>query len=79
MYIDFWQHLAQLREEERKRKLRRSFTSTARRHSFNLGWALGRVFQIIDEYGTQNAKGEWKVVYFQEPLGAKIAKPRRRR
>ena len=47
-----------------------------RRHTFNLGWELGRIFQRILEAGTQNAKGEWRVVEFQEPLGAKIEKPR---
>ena len=47
-----------------------------RRHTFTLGWELGRIFQRILEAGTQNAKGEWRVIEFQEPLGAKIEKPK---
>ncbi len=49
---------------------------TARRISFNVGWALGRIFQAIQEAGTQNANGEWRVLLGVEPLGANIPKPR---
>lgn len=48
----------------------------ARRLSFNLGWALGRIFQAILDCGTQNANGEWRILVDVEPLGAKIDRPR---
>ena len=53
-----------------------SVSPAARRLSFNLGWALGRIFQAILDCGTQNANGEWRILIDVEPLGAKIDRPR---
>lgn len=48
----------------------------ARQEAFNIGWAFGRIGQLLEKQGTQNAKGEWRVVEFINPLGPKIDKPR---
>jgi hypothetical protein len=36
----------------------------ARRHLFNLGWALKRIYDLLLEDGVQNVNGEWRVVTY---------------
>lgn len=50
----------------------------ARRTSFWIGWAFGRIGQLLEEHGTQNDNGEWRVVHFSDPLGPAITNNRPR-
>ena len=41
-----------------------SETPEARRHLFNLAWALKRIYDLLLEQGTQNVKREWRAVRY---------------
>lgn len=51
-------------------------TPETRRQLFNLAWALKRIYDLLLVDGTQNDKGEWRVVHFTDPLGAAIDRPK---
>jgi hypothetical protein len=63
--------------QKKQLEARRAMTPYGQRLVFNISWALARIGQLLEEQGTQNALGEWRVVTFQETLGAKIERPKR--
>lgn len=70
---DFLKELAKKFKQLREVKAFRT-NPGAQRRVFNIGWAFGRIGQSLEERGTQNYAGFWRVS--ENPLGERITKSR---